>query len=229
MSARFQWLDALTAVTVAALLAGALWIGLYGPTSPLPMHFGMDGQPDRWGGRGELAGLIGFMALVLAATAGGLGFYAARTTDASRRRGLRIAQLISVVVIGPIAPLLAWQILSAAEQPVGLSGAANLVLPMGILAVTCLVTGAFLGRVPPNVAMGVRTPWSLKSRLAWDRSNRLFGRLMFGLGLAGLIATPLAPQPMGLWVMIAAMLGAAAWSVVESWRVWRTDPDRQPF
>jgi uncharacterized membrane protein len=77
--------------------------------------------------------------------------------------------------------------------------------------------------------VGVRTPWTYKSRLAWDRSNRLAGRLLFLIGLAGLVSAPWAVQPLALIALIVAILVAAVWSVIESWRVWRTDPDRQPF
>lgn len=229
MTRRLSLLDMLTVATVAALLAAAVWIAVQGPTTPLPMHFGLDGRPDRWGDRNELAGLVGFLAVILGLTAGGMGWYAARTEDTARRRGLRIGQLLSLLVIGALAPIMTAQILSVAADPLAASGPQSLAWPMALLAIVCLVTGALLGRVPPNVAVGVRTPWSLKSRLAWDRSNRLFGRLMFWTGLLGLVATPFAPQPLGLWGVFAAMMIAAVWSVFESWRVWRADPDRQPF
>ena len=100
---------------------------------------------------------------------------------------------------------------------------------MAFLAFILLITGAILGRVGPNPFIGVKTPWAYKSRLAWERSNRLAGRLMFWLGAASLIASPFIAQPAGLIGLIAAVLIAAVWSAVESWRVWRTDPDRQPF
>lgn len=229
MTRRFTLIDIATAVVVAAMLTGAMWIALHGPTEPLPMHFGPDGRPDRWGDRTELAGLIGFLAVITGLTAGGMGLYAARSDDPARRRGLRIGQLISLLVVGALAPIMTAHILSVAANPQMTSGPESLAWPMALLAVVSLVTGALLGRVPPNVAVGVRTPWSLKSRLAWDRSNRLLGRLMFWIGVLGLIATPVSPQPVGLWVTVGAMLVAGAWSVVESWRVWRADPDRQPF
>jgi uncharacterized membrane protein len=89
--------------------------------------------------------------------------------------------------------------------------------------------GAFLGRVGPNVAVGVRTPWTFKSRLAWEKSNRLAGRLFSLLGLIGIVAAPFAPQPAGMMTLIGGVSVAALWSVLESWRVWRADPDRQPF
>ena len=228
MTRRITLIDIASVVAVAALVAGALWVGFNGPPGPLPMHFDVNGRPDRWGDRRELAGLIGFLALVLAATAGGMGYYAAKAEDPARRRGLRIGQLISLFAIGAVAPVMTWQILSAAGQSLG-TAAAGLVWPMALVGLICLVVGALLGRVPPNVAVGVRTPWSLKSRLAWDRSNRLAGRLMFWIGLASLVAAPVAPQPAGLWTSITALLLAAVWSVVESWRVWRSDPNRQPF
>jgi len=229
MTRRATVLDILTAAMVAVMLAAALWVALRGPAGPLPMHFGADGRPDRWGDRMELAGLIGFLAVVLGATAGGIGLYAARTQDPARRRGLRIGQLISLLAIGAAVPFMTARILSAAADPQVVSGPESLAWPMALVAVVSLAIGALLGRVPPNVAVGVRTPWSLKSRLAWDRSNRLLGRLMFWIGLAGLVAVPVAPQPQGLWVMIWAMLLAGVGSIFESWRVWRADPDRQPF
>ena len=100
---------------------------------------------------------------------------------------------------------------------------------MAGLSLIFLLTGAFLGRVGPNPVVGVRTPWSYKSRLAWDRSNRLAGRLFFLIGLAGLVTAPWAVQPFALIALIVAVTIAAVWSAVESWRVWRSDPDRQPF
>ena len=97
---------------------------------------------------------------------------------------------------------------------------------MGFLALIMLATGVFLGKTGPNPFVGVRTFWSLRSRLALDRSNRLLGRLWFWLGLAGLAAAPLAPEPLGTMALIILIMGTVAAAVVESWRVWRSDPDR---
>lgn len=223
---RFTLLDALTALVVAALIAAAAWAAVAGPAGPLPMHFDLEGRPDRWGDRTELAGLLAFMAAIAAVTAGGMGWFAARSPDVARRRGLRVGQLVSLLAIAGTSGLLGWTILGyadAAEPP------PTLAWSMALMGLIFAVTGAFLGRVAPNPLVGVRTPWNFKSRLAWDRSNRLAGRLFFWLGLAALVAAPLAPQPAGFIAVIAAVLIAAVWSVVESWRVWRADPERQPF
>ena len=226
MTPRLTILDALTALVVTALVAVAAWVAVAGPTGPIPMHFDSQMRPDRWGDRYELAGVTGFMALMAAATAGAMGWFAARSPDAARARGLRIGQIISLIAIAGVSLLLLWTTLGAVQEtPVAPSSG----WVMALMGVIFTVTGAFLGRVAPNPLVGVRTPWNFKSRLAWDRSNRLAGRLFFWIGLATLIAAPLAPQPAGMGVVIFALIAAAAWSIVESWRVWRTDPDRQPF
>jgi uncharacterized membrane protein len=228
MKHRFAVLDVLTVVITALILAGAVWIAVRGPTGPLPMHFDINGRADRWGDRQELAGLIGFLGLMVAVVGGGMGIYAARSDDPARGRGLRVGQLLTLIVLGTLAPVVSLQILWAAGQT-GAVTFGGAVWPMALTGLVSVVIGTFLGRVPPNVAVGVRTPWSLKSRLAWDRSNRLMGRLLFWSGLATLIAAPVAPQPIGFWIALAALLLSGLAAGFESWRVWRADPERQPF
>lgn len=218
-------LDVATAVVVIAIAILAVWIALRGPTGAIPVHFNAAGEADRYGDRSEVALLMGFMALMAAATAGGMGWALHRTDDPARRRGLALGQALSLIAIGGVTLFMTLTMLGAAEgQPTPPMGW----MTLGVSALL-IVIGAGLGRVAPNPVIGVRTPWTFKSRLSWDRSNRLAGRLFFWLGLAGLAATPFLP---GGWTMTAlgvAILVAAAWCVFESWRVWRADPDRQPF
>lgn len=222
---RFTALDALTVLTVAGLAALAIGIQVAGPTIPLPMHFDIHGQPDRWGDRSELAGVIAFMAVMAAITAGPMSWYAKRTPEAARRRGLEIGQMVSLLAIVGTSAFMVWMILGRGAAQPGVSMA----MTAALMSLLFAVMGAFMGRIAPNPVIGVRTPWNYKSRLAWDRSNRLAGRLFFWLGLVGLITAPFAPQPLGFSLLIAGVLIAAGWSVFESWRVWRADPDRQPF
>lgn len=219
----FTPLDAATAVVAVGVAAFGVWMAAAGPAGPLPTHFGLDGQADRWGDRSQVAGLLLALALLAAVVAGSLGWHARRSDDPARRRGLRAGQLVSLLVFVGLAALVGASVLgrdAGALQPGWTMGGLGLILAL---------TGAALGRVGPNPLVGVRTPWSYKSRLAWDRSNRLAGRLFFWLGLTALAAAPFAHQPAGTITLVVGVLAAAAWSVFESWRVWRADPDRQPF
>lgn len=219
-------LDTATIVVALVIFASAVWVLIIGPTGPIPMHFDIQGRPDRWGDRRELAlvlALMGALSLIISLS---MGWFATRTPDIARRRGLRIGQALTLFSFAMVAVLVPFISLR------GISGQPPIAVPTlltGFVGLLFVVIGAIIGRVAPNPVIGVRTPWTYKSRLSWDRSNRLFGRLSFWIGLITLIAAPFAPQPAGLIVLIAATLMGAVWSVIESWRVWRTDPDRQPF
>ncbi|NJC39888.1 putative membrane protein [Brevundimonas alba] len=212
---------ATVAVSLIIVATGAA-IAFAGPLELMPCHFGADGQADAWAGREAIGAGIAGLGLLTGLLAGGMGLAAARAPDAARTRSLRAAQILI---------LLTFLALTLFAGVTSVSGVTSLgaALPMAGLSAIFLAVGAVLGRVGPNPIAGVRTPWSYKSRLAWDRSNRLAGRLLFLIGLAGLALSPIAPQPLGYQLIIAAVLVAAVLSVFESWRVWRTDPDRQPF
>ncbi|MFY0398122.1 MULTISPECIES: SdpI family protein [Brevundimonas] len=215
-------LDLASIILIGAVASLAIWVGTAGPTTPIPIHFNLAGEADGWAPRGQVAWMIGGLGVAAAATVGGCSLYARLAqADPARRRSLKSAQLVSLLAFAGCIGLIAFPLFSKAPPSQGAH--------MAVTALLLLAVGAFLGRVGPNVAVGVRTPWNYKSKLAWERSNRLAGRLMFGLGLVGLIAAPIAPQPLGFSALITGALIAAAWSVFESWRVWRADPDRQPF
>ncbi|MCE3290126.1 MAG: hypothetical protein K0R83_2138 [Caulobacter sp.] len=210
-------------VVVLAQLALAAYTAKFGIAGPVPMHFDLAGNVDRWGDRNEAAGAILIIAAVTAACAGFMAFSLRRDgPDAARRRGLTLGMGITLAVTGAVALLpfvLATPVFSP-DQAGKLGGA--------FLCLILTIAGALLGKVPPNALIGVRTPWSLTSRLAWDRSNRLAGRLFFWGGLIGLPITLLLPPQVAMGGVTTAVLLIAVYVVFESWRVWRTDPDRRP-
>lgn len=214
--------DRATVAITLIIVAAGVGVFLAGPTGLMPYHFGADGQADAWAGREAIGGGIVALGLLTGIFAGGMGAAARRAEDRARARALRFGQLMILI------SFLGVSLFAGVSSVTGLIslGAA---VPMAALSVLFLLIGAVLGRVGPNPIAGVRTPWSYKSRLAWDRSNRLAGRLFFLIGLIGLAAAPVAPQPLGYQILIGAVLVAAVLSAVESWRVWRADPDRQPF
>lgn len=222
---RLTLADTAAGIVSLLILTGAAWVAIHGPAAPIPLHFDASGQADRYGDRQELAVVLAALAGLNLLVAWMTGRQADAAADPIRRKGLRRGQWMSIVIMGAVAAFIAWSSLG----PAAASGATHRGGAMAFLAFILLATGAVLGRVGPNPFIGVKTPWAYKSRLAWDRSNRLAGRLMFWLGAIGLVASPFIPQPAGLISLIAAALIAALWSVFESWRVWRADPDRQAF
>lgn len=215
--------DLLAVVVFAAVLALAAFIWRHGPPGLLPIHLDIFGRVD---GRGDRT----FVAIFLACLSIGLGACYAligavthgRSPDASRRRGLRTAKLLIVFIVAMVAGLTLALIYGPASTVQASGGR----ISAAILALIFLGIGAIIGKAGPNPFVGVRTYWTLKSRLAWDKSNRLMGRLFFWIGLAGLLASPWLDASLVTPALIVAILIAAAASVFESWRVWRTDPER---
>lgn len=213
----------LAGLGISAIILGiGLWVFFAGPTGLMPVHFNIRGEADDWAGRETVGALIFGLGALLLVLSGGMGWFARHAGDASRARSLRFGQLVILLSMTGVTLFVA---------SLSLSGATSIdtVLPMAGLSAILMLTGAFLGRVGPNPVVGVRTPWAFKSKLAWERSNRLAGRLLFLIGLFGLACAPFVPQPFGVIAVVVAVLVAAILSVVESWRVWRADPDRQPF
>jgi uncharacterized membrane protein len=217
-------LDVATIVVTLVLAVLAAWIALRGPTGQVPVHFGIDGRPDRWGSRFEIVGVIGLLAAMTGAIGGGMSLFARRADDAARARSLRIGQFVVVVSMGLCGLLIANLVLAAAA-----GASLQLKATPLIISLILVLTGAVLGRVSPNPFVGVRTPWTYKSRRSWDRTNRLGGRLLFLTGLAGLALTPFVPTAWAFTGLIVLILLTTALTVFESWRVWREDPERQPF
>jgi uncharacterized membrane protein len=208
----------------AAGLAFAGFIWRYGPSGPLAVHFDIQGRPDRWGDKAVIAvmqaGLMALLAVcyvIIGAVSRGKG------ADDNGRRGLMVARLLLLSLAVLFSALSGVMTFAGAASP-QLEGR---MMP-SMLALIFLVVGALLGRAGPNPFVGVRTYWSLRSRLAWDKSNRLAGRLFFWLGLGGLLASLFAAPRVVTPVLIIGILLASAASIFESWRVWRSDPDRHP-
>ena len=203
------------------LLAAYVW--RFGNPGPIPMHFGLDGTVDRYGDRTEAVMLIAGM-MVLSLIVGLMIDASARMPEAgeARRRGLAIAKGLGVVVPCLVSALMAGLALSMKPTEL-VSGHIVSIVLFGLFA----VVGAVMGKVPPNAFVGVRTAWSLSSRLAWDRSNRLAGRLFLGFGLIGMVASLALPQKLAMPILIGGVLIIAGLSIFESWRVWRSDPDRR--
>ncbi len=217
----------LSRLLAPAAAAGQAALGLYvwkfGSVDPIPMHFGLNGQVDRWGDRTEAALFIGGMAAVSLVVGWAMDWSAGRPgTDEGRKRGLAVAKAIAVAAPCVISAMMAGIALSAHPSEAG----GQQIILTAVCALLAMV-GAIMGKIAPNALVGVRTPWTLNSKLSWEKSNRLAGRLFFWGGLAGAILAPSAPEPIGMQVFLAAVVLIAVVTAIESWRVWRADPERR--
>ncbi len=208
-----QWL-VLAAMFLAAAVA---W-----PNAPdrIPIHWNIDGQVDRYGGR--FAGLL-LMPLVAA------GVYVLMLVlpriDPGRAnygkfRGTYAAIRITLLLLFAVfdAAILAW----TWNVRVNVAGVA----PVSI-GVVCVVLGALLGRIQPNWFVGIRTPWTLSSKVSWTRTHRAGGWVFSLVGVATIAATLLSPHA-SFWILIVGLVGGTIGLVAYSYVIWRHDPGKIP-
>ena len=216
----FYRVSAIVLVAQVALAVYGIW--LVGPDQQVPVHWGVDGDPDGWA-----TALVGF-AIVPLITLGIVALFGLVPRIEPRRRNLersanayRTTAIAVVVFLGVAQAVVVVASLGGTLPMTGLVG-----FGIGLLFV---VMGNVLTTVRSNFLFGVRTPWTLSSDLAWDRTHRLVGRLfvLAGLTLVALTLTgnvELVVAVMVAWIVV--ILVVAFWY---SYRVWKTDPDKRMF
>ena len=213
---RTEWPMWVLIVAMFALAAYA-WGGA---PDRMPVHWGLSGQPDRWGGKFEalmLAPLIG-LALYLVMT------FMPRVDPGRANYPLFIRAYHSVRLL-MLLFMTAMQVgLVLVARGVAVDMATYVPLGTGALFV---VLGNLLGKLRPNWFIGIRTPWTLSSKLAWTRTHRAGGWMFIVLGLL-LMGSSLARDPRVMTAMLVVMGAGIAGLAVYSYLVWRSDPDKTP-
>lgn len=204
-------------------------LGLWGyltadPDGLYPVHWGADGAPDRFGGPVEAFLGLPLVAVALTAVFAVLPFLDPRGANLRRSSPLYLTGWLGA--LGLMALIQGAQTLSALGL-VQLGGESFSRLIAAGVAALFLLMGNFLGKARPNWFVGVRTPWTLSSDLAWDKTHRLAGRLFVLVGLGGILAAALAPLAAAFAVVVGGAVATAAVAVVYSWFVWRDAPDRR--
>jgi uncharacterized membrane protein len=197
-------------------LAAANW-----STAPdrIPVHWGLHGA-DRWGGRVEgllvlpfIALGIYFLLLFLPRVDPGRANYPSFWSSYST---IRLAVLL---VIGGIYVM---TLIAMRGHPADVGVWAPL-----LVGAMFVLIGNVMGKLRPNWFVGVRTPWTLSSKVSWTRTHHVGGWMFIGLGIllmaAALVRAPWAFAAVGVigGIAVAGLIGY-------SYVVWRADPDKTP-
>jgi len=207
-------------ILIVAMLGLSLWAWpSIAEGTRLPVHFNIDGVADRFGSKEEallslpiVAGLLTLVFLVLP-------FLDPRRKNLERSSKLWNAAAIGVTLM--IAALHVFLVLTALGHNLQIG---DFMLP-GIAGLFVLL-GNYLGKSRSNWFAGVRTPWTLSSEYAWEKTHRWAGRLFVLTGIVTLAAWLFASQQLAVYVMIAAITATSLASIVLSYVFWRNDPDR---
>lgn len=215
----------MTLVSVAVIgvmLAASAWAWVQLPAdAQVPIHWGADGQPDDWADK--TVGLF-LMPLIASGVALLLAFiprFEPRRSNLERSSKAYGATWIGVMLLLGGLHLVAISVAMGSD----LDLTRLVMIGTGALFV---VIGNYLPKVRPNYMMGIRTPWTLASDVAWVRTHRVGGRLFVVEGLA---LASLALLGVSGGIMVAAVLGGIAAllaiTFTYSYQAWKLDPEKR--
>lgn len=210
---------------IMILISAGTWAALPG-TGEIPVHWGLNGTPDRFGGRAE-AGFVLVALPVITLLAGLLLAFAPaidpRKGNIERGRRAYLATWISVLVLlvlvhGGIARMMA-------TGP-GATSDGFVRWVIAGCALMFIIIGNYLPKTRASFMFGIRTPWTLSSDIAWEKTHRFAGPLFMAAGALGLAGAFLFD---GIWLALqlsAFVFAAAIISVVYSYFAWKGAADR---
>ena len=188
-------------------LLPAVHLLLSWPSIPtrVPLHFGINGEADRFGNKTELITVTAWLTVlnivVYLLVSNIYRIDPKKYADANRDRLRGIATAVAIF----LSFILIF--LNYSSQ----TGSLNIGMP-AILSGTGLlfaVIGNYMPNLKPNYFAGIRLPWTLESEDNWKKTHALAGKLWFGGGLLlALIClvTPPAAASIVFFILLSIMI-----------------------
>jgi uncharacterized membrane protein len=200
-------------IAIALLVSALAWPHLAEPT---PVHWGITGEPDRWGSRAEGA-------LMLPAIMAGLVLLMRFLPRIDPRRGnFEKMQDMYDFVVAVVAALLLGIHAMVIAAGLGHRVPIYTIIPV-LIGVMLILLGNVLPRSRSNWWFGIRTPWTLSSDRVWARTHRVAGYCFVAAGLV-LMTAPLLPGVLKPYLIAGTVVVAALIPVAYSYYAWRSEP-----
>lgn len=177
--------------------------------NPVPVHWNIRGQADRYGSPWMNILATPVVSLVLAVLCSLLprfGPMKANFETFAKFYGRMIVALLAMLLCIHVVILL---------KSAGYGVAIERVFPI-LIGVLLAILGNWMGKIRRNFYVGIRTPWTLANDVVWERTHRIGGHLMVAIGLASALAV-VFPHPLaGFVVLIGGVLLFTAWALAYS-------------
>ena len=207
---------------IALILLSFVIAGVFLSLVPdvVPVHFGVDGNVDRWGSKYELLllpaiSLLGGVAMLLT------GKYGTKKEPQNEK----VVGVITIWMLILFNGLWAFFMMKALQ-----GGTVNGKLSeQSMKWVSMALCGSFipLGNLMPKVKrgsmIGLRTKWSMANDVCWQKSQRLAGFCMVGTGIVGIAVTSVAPANWSIWILLGLIVVSVIVLTVGSYLVYKKE------
>lgn len=214
---RNKWIAPMT-ILVMILFSAVVYTRL---PEQVPMHWGIDGKPDRYGGRLEGTIFLPVFTLLIWLLLANIHRLDPKKENYPIFQGAFQAIINAIIVfmgvihVAVLGTALGWEIAVVRIISVG----------MGLLFA---VMGNVMGQVRPNHFVGIRTPWTLNDPEVWRQTHRVSARLFVGAGLLVALGGLLLDGLALVVVLLGLILGASLGSVIYSYIAWKRLRPAQP-
>lgn len=200
---------------IVALVAATIFAAWAWPqtSETVPIHWGIDGQPDDWGP----AWINVWMPLGLAWGLY-LGLLFVPLLDTKRKNYAAFEGSYRALRFGIVAFSLVVHV-TLTLVALGYDVDLPLVLRIG-LPTLFFVIGAVFANLRHNNFVGIRVPWTLKSEAVWNKTHRMAGGVWMG-GAALMLACALLPPELGFVAMMGVVVVMVIVPIVYSYRIFK--------
>ncbi|MFH1852872.1 MAG: SdpI family protein [Candidatus Neomarinimicrobiota bacterium] len=218
---RLKPLRIISLVVIILMFLGAFWVRLLIPAGqPVPVSWNFNGDPARYGNPDIALFIIPLVAVVVS-----LLFIFIPRIEPRKQHFVQSVKAYSVIWVGLLVVLAVVQVL------ILVTAAGNQVDVVTVLMVTVgvlfMVMGNYQGKIRSNYLLGVKTPWTLTSELAWNKTHRLAGKLFMLLG-AILIAGGILDSGGVIRYGIGFGVPLLIFSIFTySYFIWKADPNKK--
>jgi uncharacterized membrane protein len=211
-------------VAIIAMLVVSAWAWPQIPDGArVPIHWGIDGQPNGWAPKWVALLITPGIAAVLALVLGVIPGIEPRRSNLARSSGFYLMSWAGAIVVLAVVHVVAVSVALGATFDMGR------VVPIAV-GLLFVGIGNFLPKTRSNFFAGIRTPWTLTSERSWAVTHRIGGIGFVLVGALSVISGAIGlPGAVTVWVLIGGMVVLVPVLLVVSYRVWQADPDRQTF
>lgn len=179
----------------------------------VPMHWGVNGEVDRWGGKFEGAWLMPFLAVGMY-----LLFLVLPIIDPKKEKYQQFAKIY--LLFRTLILLMMFSIyLIASFNTLGYNVKVEVWVPVAV-GLLFLIMGNYMGKIKTNWFLGIRTPWTLSSDEVWNKTHRLGGKLFIIMGVL-LMITPLLPYSNIFLTLVIPVILISLIPIVYSYIIFR--------
>lgn len=182
----------------------------------VPVHWGMDGTPDRYGSRFEL--LIPAVILLL------VGVILLASSRHKQPKGVKAGVTATMVIFNIIVPIVLYMTFEPQKNILDLSFGK---IVCGLVSVVILIVGNYLPKVSWEYRLkrkcGFHTRYALSSERVWAQTQRMAGYAYTAAGLVGIGSAFLLSDFVCLIVMLSSMAALTLMTYLYSYFCWKKE------